>query len=87
MNIRFIIYSAILALGAWPLTAMSEDDTKMKFELLDNDGNGFISRSEATADIRLRERWNNFDKDKDGQLNQEEFTAFNKTPKEAFPEQ
>ena len=87
MNIRFTIYSVILALGAWPLTAMSKDDTTMKFELLDNDGDGFISRSEATADILLRERWNNVDRDKDGRLNQEEFTAFNKAPKEAFPEQ
>ena len=86
MNIRKLIYPIILALGVLPLTANSEDDTTMKFQLLDNDGDGFISRSEATANNQLRESWNNVDKDKDGKLTQQEFTAFSTTPKYPYPE-
>ncbi|MGD8785745.1 MAG: EF-hand domain-containing protein [Thioalkalispiraceae bacterium] len=87
MKIRHIIYLVVLTLGAWPLTATSQEKDEMKFEILDNDGDGFISRSEATANVTLRERWNNVDKNKDGKLTEEEFTAFIKVPKEPLPQQ
>lgn len=86
MKIRHVIASVVFALIFWPFTAMSADDPAVKFELLDIDGDGFISKSEATQNVRLRERWNNVDKDKDGKLTAEEFDTFAKAPKEAFPD-
>lgn len=82
-----IIYIAALALGMSSLSVIAaEDETTQKFEYLDADGNGFISKSEATQDIKLRERWNNLDKNKDEKLTKKEFTKFASVPNEPFPE-
>ena len=82
-----IIYIAALALGISSLPVIAaEDETKQKFEYLDGDGNGFISKSEATQNIKLRERWNNLDKDKDEKLSKKEFTKFASVPNEPYPE-
>ena len=84
-----IIYIAALTLGISSLSviaAESEDETNQKFEYLDADGNGFISKSEATQDIKLREHWNNLDKNKDEKLTKKEFAKFASVPNEPFPE-
>lgn len=87
MNTRHIVGSVVLVLIVWPFSVISADKTTMKFELLDSDSDGFISRSEATQNNRLRERWNSVDKNKDGKLTEKEFSAFATAPKEAFSEQ
>lgn len=48
----------------------AEDETKQQFEYLDGGGNRFISKSEATQNIKLRERWSNLDENKDEKLTQ-----------------
>jgi len=86
MNKHLIIYSTVLVLGIAPFTVTAIEEIEKKFEILDTDGDGRISRSEATADNMLRERWNDIDKDKDGMLTTKEFTAFAKVPDEPFPD-
>lgn len=77
----------VLSLGMLPFTTMAVDkDIMKKFNAMDNDGNGYISRSEATTDAQLRERWNNVDADKDGQLSTKEFKSFATVPEEPYPE-
>ena len=86
MNKMTTIYIAALTLGMSSMSAMADDDANMKFEYLDNDGNGFISKSEATQNIKLREHWNNIDQNKDGKLTQQEFKKFASVPNEPYPE-
>lgn len=86
MNKLKLICLVVLALGALPFAVTAIEETEQKFDLLDNDGDGFISRSEATVDSILRERWNDIDKDKDGKLTTKEFAVFVKVPDEPFPE-
>lgn len=82
-----IIYIAALALGMSSLSVLAaEDEITQQFEYLDGDGNGFISKSEATQNIKLRERWNNLDKNKDEKLTKKEFKKFASVPNEPYPE-
>lgn len=82
-----IIYIATLTLGMSSLSVLAaEDEIKQKFEYLDGDGNGFISKSEATQNIKLRERWSNVDENKDGKLTIKEFKKFASVPNEPYPE-
>ncbi len=81
------VLSVVLILGMSPLTVMAgNEEATYKFEYLDSDGDGFISKSEATLNLRLRERWNDFDVDKDGKLSSNEFNKFASVPDEPFPE-
>lgn len=87
MNKRNLIYSLIvLVLGVGPFAVTAIEESQKKFDYLDNDGDGFISRSEATADNVLREYWNDVDKDRDGKLTTKEFAVFVNVPAEPFPE-
>lgn len=87
MNKRNFIYSVVvLILGVGPFAVTAIEEAEQKFDYLDNDGDGFISRSEATANNMLRERWNNIDRDKDGKLTTKEFAVFVNTPDEPFPD-
>lgn len=87
MNKRKLIYSLIVvAMGVGPFANAAMDESEQKFDNLDTDGDGFISRSEATANNILRERWNDVDKDKDGKLTTQEFAAFAKLPDQPFPD-
>lgn len=82
-----IIYIATLALGISSLSVMAaEGETRQQFKFLDADGNGFISKSEATQNIKLRESWNSLDKNKDEKLTEKEFTRFASVPNEPYPE-
>ena len=89
MDTPYIIRSIvlILTLSVGSFSVIAADEAEQKFEYLDSDGNGFISRSEATSDPKLRESWNNVDKNKDGKLTEKEFMAFIKIPDQPFPDQ
>ena len=81
------IYITAIALGMSSMSVIAgEDEAAKRFEYLDGDGNGFISKSEATQNIKLRERWNNVDKDKDGKLSLKEFKSFASVPNTPYPE-
>lgn len=47
-----------------------------RFEQLDEDGSGSLSRQEAQAEATLSDRWGELDQDGDGNLSPEEFTGF-----------
>lgn len=87
MNKRNLIYSVVLFLSVLPFAVTALEEAEQKFNLLDNDGDGYISRSEATADYMLRERWNEIDKDKDGKLTTKEFAVYANVPDEPLPEE
>ena len=87
MNKKNIIYIAAIALGISSLSVIvAEDETKQKFENLDSNGNGFISKSEATQNIKLREHWKDIDKNMDEKLTKKEFSKFASVPNEPYPE-
>ena len=88
MKTQYIIRSIvlILTLGVGSFSVISADEAEKKFKYLDNDGDGFISRSEATTDPRLRQSWNNIDKNKDGKLTEKEFAVFANMPDQPFPD-
>lgn len=62
---------ALLAAGS--AVQAAGDNT---FKALDTDANGYISATEATANQDLSARWEELDKDKNNQLDQSEFSAF-----------
>lgn len=47
-----------------------------RFEQLDRDGDGSISREEAATEAALVDSWNEYDRDGDGKLDAEEFSAY-----------
>lgn len=65
---------AIFALVAGSGALQAADSST--FKTLDSDGNGYISATEATANHDLSARWEELDKDKNNQLDQSEFSAF-----------
>ena len=86
MSIRIIVCSTMFAALTLPTSSLFAGETEKKFEYLDSDGNGFISRSEATSNVNLRQRWNDVDKNKDGKLSAEEFAKFANAPTEPYSE-
>ena len=83
-----IIYIAALSL-VMPLLSViaGEDESKQQFKYIDADGSGFISKSEATQNVKLRENWISLDINKDEKLSEKEFEKFASMPNEPFPEQ
>ncbi|HYE35154.1 hypothetical protein [Methylocaldum sp.] len=47
-----------------------------RFKKLDANQDGLISESEGRVDTKLKEDWREFDKNQDGQLDQDEFSKF-----------
>lgn len=87
MVLRQIAYTLLLAaLLAGPVYAdvrgtQQEDPL---FDKLDDDADGFVSRSEANKDQRVTERFEQLDVNQDDRLDKIEFEALNtidKTPK------
>jgi Ca2+-binding EF-hand superfamily protein len=78
LNPRFLAAS-ILALGITAEPALGQDSTRqsadMEFQQLDVDGDGFITRAEATKIPGVAERFAKFDANKDGKLDRSEFAA------------
>lgn len=86
------LLTALLAFGVAAFPAMAGEpevdkpDVDKAFNALDHDGDGYISRSEATGRSDLREHWATVDSDKDGKLTESEFSAFEDIPADSFPE-
>ena len=76
----------VLVLGVGSFAAIAADTSKA-FDEMDHDGDGYISRSEATTRVDLRESWREVDVDQDGQLTEAEFAAFEIVPREPYPEE
>lgn len=52
------------------------DGPAIRFEDLDDDGDGHISRQEAAGQTQLTEQWGRYDTDRNGRLDEAEFSAF-----------
>lgn len=52
------------------------DGPAIRFEDLDEDGDGHISQQEAAGHPQLTERWSRYDTDGNGRLDEAEFSAF-----------
>ena len=76
----------LLVFGVSAISVMA-GEANQAFTDLDQDGDGYISRSEGTTRSDLREHWATVDADKDGQLTESEFSAFEQVPAETFPEE
>lgn len=74
-----VLITSGFVFGSLGLTA---GEAMKSFNELDADGNGYISKSEATARADLREQWNTVDADKDGKLTESEFSAFETIPRD-----
>ncbi|UCE88991.1 MAG: EF-hand domain-containing protein [Pseudomonadota bacterium] len=82
---RKTLLTMLLVFGVSAISVMAGEAGKA-FSDLDQDGDGYISRSEATARSDLREHWATVDANKDGQLTESEFSAFEQVPTDTFPE-
>ena len=69
---RSILLPIPLLFGA---TALSADEVKT-FDELDVDSNGYISKQEAKASKDFKWKWRKADKNGDGRIDIDEFTAF-----------
>lgn len=52
------------------------EQSKERFQQLDEDRNGLLSREEAATESDLANRWSEFDKNHDGKLSPSEFSMF-----------
>ena len=55
------------------------------FTKLDSDKNGMVSRKEASKNKDLASKWDTLDTNKDGNLDQGEFAAFEAAPTSSTP--
>ena len=78
-----IVFASALALVSGTASA----EYPMTFETLDNDGNGYISKSEATTREDLTENWQRIDQNTDDQLDISEFSAFESEGRFTPPEE
>ena len=60
-----------------PARGATGTSTRGRFDLLDTNGDGFISRDEAKDAPELQTRFSELDKDNDGKLSREEYGALN----------
>jgi len=74
MKKLILVVSAIFFLCIPPVT-LSEDAIKT-FDQLDDDDDGYLSKSEASVREDLKSNWIRIDKDKDKKLDVAEFSAF-----------
>ena len=75
MNTKhFILVSAIALSAAYSASTLAGESEL--FKQLDSDGDGAVSAVEAAADPKLAAEWDMLDANKDGKLEQIEFSAF-----------
>jgi Ca2+-binding EF-hand superfamily protein len=78
LNPKFLAAS-IVALGITGEPALGQDSMRQsaetQFQQLDGDGDGLITRAEATKIPGVAERFVKFDANKDGKLDRNEFAA------------
>jgi Ca2+-binding EF-hand superfamily protein len=70
---------ALVAVISFPLGAFAagtEPSTQENFKQLDVNHDGVISQQEAQADKQLTKDWSKADTNKDGQIDESEFSAF-----------
>ncbi len=70
---KTLVTIALFSLGGLAM-AQSESE-EPGFLQLDIDADGRLSKNEAQADARVAEKFDEADKDRDGYLNVQEFTA------------
>jgi len=77
MNAKdILIIAAITLLPMGVSAAEGHDTTKAMFNKLDTNHDGYISQDESKADADLSRNWSTADTNKDGKLEESEFSAF-----------
>jgi len=74
---------AVAQTAATPSTAPSASPSA--FTKLDSDKNGMVSKKEASKNKELTSKWDILDTNKDGNLDQGEFAAFEAAPTSSTP--
>ena len=77
MELKAILVTAVIVL--LPLGVSAAEDTgttKAMFNKLDKNHDGYISQDESKADADLSLNWKSADKNRDGKLEESEFSAF-----------
>lgn len=77
MKLEHILIVTVLAVLPVSLYAAGDSSTPQeKFSGLDINQDGYISRDEANKDMQLSKNWTAVDINKDGKLEESEFSAF-----------
>lgn len=75
MNKRLIGFTAAMAFASGSAFAAGQEQMP-GFSELDQDGNGQLSMQEAEPRDQLVQNWDQYDQNKDGNIDQAEFSAF-----------
>jgi hypothetical protein len=82
VNKKYVSLSVATLLAGTLLQPVSAEEGKGDFKSLDADGNGAISAEEAQTNEALSASWETIDVNKDGQIDEAEFSAMDiETPK------
>lgn len=77
MKIKDILIVAVFVFLPLSVSAAEhEGTTKAMFNKLDKNHDGYISKDESKADQDLSMNWSSADKNKDGKVEESEFSAF-----------
>jgi Ca2+-binding EF-hand superfamily protein len=77
MKLKEVLIIATITLLPFAASAGEMQSTyKETFKKLDTNNDGYISKDEAMADKELSKDWSNADKNRDGKLEESEFSAF-----------
>jgi len=72
----------VAAVTIFPLSSFGEEvmsSTQATFNKLDTNQDGYLSQDEAKENIELSKAWSDADLNKDGRLEESEFSAFEET--------
>ena len=77
MELKAILVTAVIVLLPMGVSAAENTGTtKAMFNKLDKNHDGYISQDESKADADLSLNWKSADKNRDGKLEESEFSAF-----------
>lgn len=76
MKVRNALIVAVVALLPMSVMGAGAKSAQAMFNKLDTNQDGYISQDEAKADTQLSKNWSDADLNKDGKVEESEFSAF-----------